>query len=75
MTVQIAAVIGVCVASLCTFFAVAGFAAAGSALLAGQSGTWRAVPPALDAAAGVTAAAFLASGFAVEAACFAALQA
>lgn len=65
-----------CVASLCTFFIVAGFAAAaGSALLAGQSGIWRAVPPALDAAAGVTAAAFLASGFAVEAACFAALQA
>jgi hypothetical protein len=53
---------------------VAGFAAAGSALLAGKSGTLRAVPLALEAAAGVTAAAFLASDFAPEVACCGALQ-
>ena len=58
----------------CTLFAVAGFAAAGSALLGGKSGTLRAVPLALEAAAGVTAAAFLASDFALEVVCCGALQ-
>ena len=58
----------------CTFFAVAGFAATGSALLAGKSGTLRVLPLALEAAAGVTAAAFLASGFAPEVTCCGALQ-
>jgi hypothetical protein len=56
-----------------TFFAVAGFAA-GSALPGGKSGTLRAVPLALEAAAGVTPAAFLASDFAAEVACCGALQ-
>jgi hypothetical protein len=58
----------------CTFFAVAGFAAAGSAILAGKSGTLRVLPLALEAAAGVTVAAFLASDFAPEVTCCGALQ-
>ncbi|KAA6427781.1 MAG: hypothetical protein FRX49_02444 [Trebouxia sp. A1-2] len=54
--------------------ALAALPFAGSALLAGKSGTLRVLPLDLEAAAGVTAAAFLASGFAPEVTCCGALQ-